>query len=54
MALPIKETPVLTGKDAKEFIKRMKDASEEAVSDEEYKRAEEIYRKFQEKHNLPV
>ena len=54
MALPIKETPVLLGKDAKEFVKRMQDASEEAVSKEEYTRAEKIYQEFVKKQSQPV
>lgn len=41
MALPIKETPILTGKDADEFRKRMENPG--SVSKEEYERAKEVY-----------
>ena len=48
MALPIKETPVLEGEDAKKFIERMENASTRTVSKEEYKRAEDIYKRIKE------
>lgn len=43
MALPIKETPVLTGKDAEKFIERMNNPK--PVSQEEYERAKNLYDK---------
>lgn len=48
MAMPIRETPVLTGKEARMFVERMKDAHNHPVPIEEYKRAEEIYNKMKE------
>ena len=44
MALPIKDTPTLYGKDAKKFILRMQDPGK--VSKKDYKRAEELYNKI--------
>ncbi len=45
MSLPIKNTPELTGKDAKRFIERMKeaDAGKRRVSPEDYARAKATY-----------
>ena len=43
MALPIKETPILTGKAAREFLRRAKKAETEAVPREEYLRAKKVY-----------
>lgn len=43
MALPIKETPYLKGKDAKRFIKSMDNPK--PVSKEEYERAKKVYEK---------
>lgn len=45
MALPIKETPVLRGKDAREFIKRMDevDTGKHKVCQEDYLRAKKTY-----------
>jgi hypothetical protein len=46
MALPIKETPVLRGKDATRFIKKMHDAETRPLTPkefEEYKRAKRVY-----------
>lgn len=40
MALPIKETPILTGKDADEFRKQMENPG--SVSKEDYERAKEV------------
>lgn len=54
MAIPIKETPVLRGKAAREFKKRIESAPGKAVPKEDYRRAEKIYRKFQEKNSLPI
>lgn len=46
MARPIKETPVLTGKNAKEFEKAIKENEQEdkKVSKEEYERALEVFK----------
>lgn len=46
MATPITPTPVLTGKDAKRFLKRMRDAETKPLTKKEiadYKRAKECY-----------
>jgi len=46
MSLPIKETPVLTGKDAARFIKRMHEAETKPLTKKEraaYKRAKKTY-----------
>ncbi len=44
MARPIKETPVVTGKDAENFATKL--ANLKSESEEEKKAAEEAYRKF--------
>jgi hypothetical protein len=49
MALQIKGTPVLKGRDAKDFSKRLHEKANTPVSKGEYKRAEEVYRKMQDK-----
>lgn len=41
MARPIKETPLLKGKDAKQFIERMKETKQ--VSEEEIRRVQLNY-----------
>jgi len=41
MALPIKETPILYGKEAEKFLKRMENPG--SVSKEEYKKAKKLY-----------
>ena len=41
MARPIKETPILTGKDAERFIKRMNETR--TVSEKEIKRVKKNY-----------
>ena len=45
MARPIKETPILTGEDARRFDKRMREAEagKRKVSREEYLRAQKAY-----------
>jgi hypothetical protein len=43
MALPIKETPILKGKDAKRFIERLKEAETSRVPKADYERAQKIY-----------
>ena len=44
MARPIRETPILRGKDAKRFAERM--ANVKPISPEERAKAREIYEKF--------
>ncbi len=46
MAKPIKETPVLHGKDAVRFEKIMKDNETKKVSSRDFKRAKETYKNF--------
>lgn len=41
MSLPIRDTPILTGKDAERFIKNIQNPK--PVSREEYERAKKIY-----------
>lgn len=47
MALPIKETPVLTGKDAKDFRERMENPGQ--VPKEDYERAKKVYDEIEER-----
>lgn len=47
MAKPIKETPVLTGKDAEAFITKMKAAGESSVSAKERAKIRENFAKLQ-------
>lgn len=49
MALPIKPTPILTGKDAKRFIKKMRENENKPVPREEYLRAQKTYEELKEK-----
>ncbi len=52
MSLPIKSTPILTGKDAKRFIQKMKEAETSPITDkerEDYKRAHDLYEKLKTK-----
>lgn len=46
MAKPIKETPTLTGKDAKKFLERMKNTQENKVSQEEKERIRNNFAKL--------
>lgn len=46
MAKPIKETPFLTGKDAKKFLERMKYAQANKASEEEKKRIRNNFAKL--------
>lgn len=46
MAQLIKETPVLLGKDAERFSKKIKENENKRVSREEYKRVIENYNKI--------
>jgi len=43
MAKPIKETPVLKGKDAARFLTKIKGNERKKVSEAEYKRARKNY-----------
>ncbi len=46
MAKPIKETPVLYGKDAERFSKKIKENKKKKISDAEYKKAVNNYNKI--------
>jgi len=55
MSLPIKETPVLTGKDAARFIKRMRYVDTHGPSKKDiadYKRAKKVYEACKAKGHL--
>lgn len=52
MAKPIKETPVLYGKDSDRFLKEIKDNEGKKVSKEDYDRALDIYKKVIENAEL--
>lgn len=43
MARPVKETPILEGKDAREFEKTIKENESRKVTREEYERAEKAF-----------
>lgn len=45
MALPIKETPILKGKDAREFEKAIKENEDRKISREDYQRAKKLLKK---------
>jgi len=47
MAKPIKEIPVLTGKDAKRFHKIIKENEHKKVSKQDYERAKKAYNNFE-------
>lgn len=55
MAIPIRETPILYGKDAERFLKRMKEAENNKLPKEEVERIKENYEKIKKisKVNLP-
>jgi hypothetical protein len=46
MARPIKETPVLEGKDARSFIEKMSSASDRKVSTDDVKRMRDNYERM--------
>jgi hypothetical protein len=46
MARPIKETPILTGKDAKRFLERMAQVEKRKLSKEELERSLANYEKL--------
>ncbi len=50
MAKPIKETPILFGKDADRFLKDIKKNEGEKISDKDYRRALSIFEKVKEKN----
>ncbi len=43
MALPIRETPILRGKDARRFAENARSAESRPVSKEDYERAKKTY-----------
>lgn len=47
MAMPIKETPILKGKEAKEFLNRINTNKNRPVSREAYEKAEKAYKDMQ-------
>lgn len=51
MARPIKETPILKGKDAKAFVKEMEKAGSKTVPAADFQRAKNIYEQV--KKNSP-
>jgi hypothetical protein len=50
MAKPIKETPILYGKDAKRFLKEIQDNESKKISNKEYRRAMTIFDKVAKKN----
>lgn len=52
MALPIKETPILRGKEAEEFRKRIENPG--SISKEEYERAKKVYEELEQKKIIEV
>lgn len=46
MAKPIKETPILYGKDSDRFLKEVKDNENKKVPAKEYKKAVSSYKKI--------
>ena len=46
MAMPIKDTPILYGKDSDRFLKEVKDNENKKIPDEDYERAIDIYKKI--------
>lgn len=47
MARPVKETPILTGKDAKQFTAAIKANEKKTITPDEHKRIMDAWRKFQ-------
>lgn len=45
MAMPIKETPTLTGEDARIFSQAISENMTKKISEEDYKRAEDVFKK---------
>ena len=52
MSMPIKDTPVLYGNDAKRFTEKVRENESRMASDEEVERALEIYYKVMRKNAL--
>lgn len=52
MAIPIKETPILTGKAARHFEQEVKKNENRPVSREEYQRAQQIYQRVMQNSKL--
>ena len=52
MSLPIKDTPILRGEDARRFAEKSRTAHLNPVSQEEYDRAKKIYEAMEKKRNL--
>ena len=50
MAKPIKETPILRGKEAEHFFAKVRKNESRKVSDTEYKRAVSIFEKVRAKN----
>jgi len=49
MAKPIKDTPILYGKDSDRFLKEVKMNENRKIPDKDYQRAVEIYKKVKKK-----
>ena len=49
MALPIKETPVLRGRDANRFVRSMCEAETKPAPRKEYERAKKVYDEIKKK-----
>jgi hypothetical protein len=52
MSLPIKNTPILRGKDAEKFIYDIEKNRNNSVSKEEYNQAKKIYDTFRDKNAI--
>lgn len=52
MARPIKETPILYGEDSDRFLEEVRENESKKVSDADYYRALDIYRKVMEKAEI--
>jgi hypothetical protein len=52
MARPIKETPVLRGRDAREFAKKI--ANPVCISKEEREKAEKLYAELKKRANFAI
>lgn len=54
MALPIKDTPVLEGEDAKRFVENMKNQRDSDTTYDEYKKASDLYHRLKEMNSSLV
>lgn len=52
MARPIKETPILYGKDSDRFLKEVRENETKKIPEEDYKRALKIYNKVMENQSF--